>query len=69
MLPYGEWGKWLKEEVSYSQRTAEHLMRIYLQFGPNLAPPGEGLPDSNPDSNLSGLAELQSIQLPVLVRF
>ncbi len=37
VLPYGEWGKWLKEEVSYSQRTAEHLMRIYLQFGPKLS--------------------------------
>jgi hypothetical protein len=34
-VPYGEWGKWLKEEeVSYSQRTAEHLMRIYKEFGP-----------------------------------
>ncbi len=47
VLPYGEWGKWLKEEVSYSQRTAEHLMRIYQQFEPKLASPGEGLPDSN----------------------
>jgi hypothetical protein len=53
VLPYGEWGKWLKEEVSYSQRTAEHLMRINRHFGPKLAPSGEGLPDSNPDSNLS----------------
>lgn len=52
-LPYGEWGKWLKEEVSYSQRTAEHLMRIYKEFGPKLASPSGGLPDSNPDSNLS----------------
>ncbi len=53
MLPYGEWGKWLKEEVSYSQRTAEHLMRIYRQFEPKVASSGEGLSDSNPDSNLS----------------
>jgi len=53
VLPYGEWGKWLKEEVSYSQRTAEHLMRIYREFGSKLASPGEDLPDSNPDSNLS----------------
>ncbi|SHI98646.1 DUF3102 domain-containing protein [Desulfosporosinus lacus] len=53
VLPYGEWGKWLKEEVSYSQRTAEHLMRIYREFGSKLASPGEDLPDSNLDSNLS----------------
>ena len=53
MLPYGEWGKWLKEEVSYSQRTADHLMRIYREFGPKSASPGVSLPDSNPDSNLS----------------
>lgn len=53
MLPYGEWGKWLKEEVSYSQRTADHLMRIYREFGPKSASPGVSLPDSNQDSNLS----------------
>lgn len=53
VIPYGEWGKWLKEEVSYSQRTAEHLMRIFRQFGPSPDSPGGGLPDSNPDSNLS----------------
>jgi hypothetical protein len=53
VIPYGEWGKWLQEEVSYSQRTAEHLMRIYRQFGPSPDSPGEGLSDSNPDSILS----------------
>ena len=53
MLPHGEWGKWLKEEVSYSQRTAEHLMRINRQFGPKIASPGEGLSNSNPVSNFS----------------
>ena len=64
VLPYGEWGKWLKEEVSYSQRTAEHLMRIYLQFGPKLASPGEGLPDSNPDSNLSFSQAVILLRIP-----
>ncbi len=52
-LPYGEWGKWLKEEVSYSQRTANHLMRIYREFGHKLTSPGGSLPESNPDSILS----------------
>lgn len=33
LLPYGEWGKWLEESVSYSQKTAEKLMRIFDAYG------------------------------------
>jgi len=33
MLPHGEWGKWLKESVNYSQRTADNLMQIYKEYG------------------------------------
>lgn len=28
MVPYGEWGKWLAENVDYSERTAQDLMQI-----------------------------------------
>lgn len=35
LLPHGEWGKWLKESVSYSQKTAAKLMRIYDAYGSN----------------------------------
>jgi hypothetical protein len=65
LLPYGEWGKWLKEEISYSQRTAEHLMRIYRQFESKLASPGEDLPDSNPVSILSYSQAVILLGIPV----
>jgi len=29
LLPHGEWGKWLVESVSYSQRTANRLMQLF----------------------------------------
>lgn len=32
-VPYGEWGKWLEENVEYSTRTAQNLMRIADEYG------------------------------------
>lgn len=33
MIPYGEWGSYLKEELSFSQSTANNLMRIFEEYG------------------------------------
>ena len=33
LVPHGEWGTWLKENVDYSQSTANNLMRIYKEYG------------------------------------
>jgi hypothetical protein len=33
IVAYGEWGKWLKESVDYSQSTANNLMRIFEEYG------------------------------------
>lgn len=33
MVPYGSWGKWLQENVDYSERTAQDLMRIANEYG------------------------------------
>lgn len=33
MVGHGDWGKWLSEEVNYSQSTAENYMKIYKQYG------------------------------------
>ncbi len=30
-LPYGEWGEWLAENVSYSVSNANNMMRLYLE--------------------------------------
>lgn len=35
LVPHGEWGKWLKENVNYSQSTANKLMRLYKEYGNN----------------------------------
>ena len=31
LVPQGEWGKWLEENVEYSQSTAENLMKLYRE--------------------------------------
>lgn len=33
MLPYGQWGQWLKEEVEFSRSTAQNFMRIFEEYG------------------------------------
>lgn len=33
MVPHGEWGQWLQENVDYSTSTANNLMRIAKEFG------------------------------------
>ena len=33
MLPHGEWGRWLEDSCSYSQRTAEKLIRLFKGYG------------------------------------
>lgn len=33
VVPYGEWGEWLENNVDYSVSTANDLMRIYREFG------------------------------------
>lgn len=33
LVPHGEWGNWLKENVNYSQSTANNFMRLYKEYG------------------------------------
>lgn len=33
MVPHGEWGTWLEQNVDYKQSTANKLMKIYEQYG------------------------------------
>ena len=35
LIKHGEWANWLKERVSFSQRTATNLMKIYEEYGKN----------------------------------
>lgn len=34
-LSHGEWGNWLKENVEYSQSTANNLMQIHVEYSSN----------------------------------
>ena len=33
LLPYGTWGEWLKEEVNFSQSSANNFMRLFDEYG------------------------------------
>lgn len=33
VVPHGEWGQWLEEQVDYSKSTANNLMRIAQEYG------------------------------------
>ena len=35
MVPYGEWGRYLKEKVSFSVSQANNMMRLYNEYGSN----------------------------------
>ncbi|WP_018307130.1 DUF3102 domain-containing protein [Desulfitobacterium hafniense] len=39
LLPHGEWLKWLEESVSYTDRRAQKLMRIFDAYGSQQSPP------------------------------
>ncbi|MCY9733134.1 DUF3102 domain-containing protein [Paenibacillus alvei] len=35
LVPHGDWGNWLKENVEYSQSTANNFMRLADEYGSN----------------------------------
>lgn len=38
VVPHGEWGDWLEENVSYSTTTANDMMRLYTEYGDSQIP-------------------------------
>ncbi len=38
VVPFGEWGKWLEENVDYSQTTANDMMRLYTEYSDHQIP-------------------------------
>ena len=63
LLPHGEWGKWLVESVSYSQRTANKLMQHFKEYGDKLFATG----DDDGRSNSPVLANLTYYQALLLL--
>lgn len=63
MVPYGEWGNWLKEKVDYSQSKAQGLMKLYQKFGSEQESLF-GPPKSQALGNLSVTKALMLIDIP-----
>lgn len=40
MVPVGSWGEWLRDNISYSERTAQNAMAIYNEYGKKGVPAG-----------------------------
>ncbi|SHI94542.1 Protein of unknown function [Desulfosporosinus lacus DSM 15449] len=59
MVEHGEWGKWLENSVSYSQSTANKLMRLHEEYGAKLS---AGQDSSNSES-IPNLSYTQAIIL------
>lgn len=71
LLPHGEWGKWLKENVDYSESTANKLMRIYREFGDEQIDMLTGTSDAEIFGTLSKskMVELFSLPKPARRKF
>lgn len=52
VVPHGKWGEWLENNVDYSERTAQNLMRMYDEYGKN----------GNPQA-IAGLSLTQAVVL------
>lgn len=57
MVGHGGWGKYLEEEVAYSQSTANYFMRMYDEYG-------EYGPNSQTIGNLGGTKAMLLLSLP-----
>lgn len=68
MVPFGEWGKWLEEKVSYSQSTAEDLMKLYREYGEGQESLFDTWTKSETFGNLSYSKHLALLALPFAQR-
>lgn len=64
LLEHGEWGKWLKEEVDFSQSTANNLMKIYDEYGAAQGSLFGAQANSQALGNLSYTKALKLLALP-----
>lgn len=64
MLPHGEWGRWLKEEVSFSQSTAQNFMNIFDAYAADQITIDGAVAKSQALGNLSYTKALRLLALP-----
>ncbi len=63
-LPYGQWGEWLKNEVEFSQSSANNFMRLYDEYGAAQISFFGASVDSQTFANLPYSKALQLLALP-----
>ena len=64
MLPYGEWGGWIKREFEFSQSSANNYMRLFDEFGSSqISLFGAGV-ESQAFANLPYSKALQLLAIP-----
>ena len=64
MVAHGEWGKYLEEQVDYSQSTANNLMKLYQEYGDNQESFFGSLQNSQAFGKLSYTQALALLALP-----
>lgn len=64
VLPHGRWGDYLKNEVAYSQSTAQNFMRIFREYGASQQSLFGGVANSQALGNLPYTKALQLLALP-----
>ena len=68
MVPFGEWGKYLEEQVSYSVSTANNLMKLYQEYGDNQTSLFDNFANSQTFQNLTYTKALAMLALPADMR-
>ncbi len=64
LLHHGEWGKWLAENVDYSESTANNIMRCYREFGDEQMDMLSGVSDAEFFGSLSQSQMVELFALP-----
>lgn len=64
MLPHGQWGTWLRDEVGFSQSTAQNYMRIFEEYSADQLTLDGAVANSQTLGNLSYTKALKLLALP-----
>ena len=64
MVPFGEWGNYLREELNFSTSTANNLMRIFEEYGDAQITIFGAVSNSQALGNLSYTKALQLLAIP-----
>ncbi len=63
-LPHGEWGQWLKDEVEFSQSSANNFMKIFEEYGDRQLTLFGAITKSQTIGNLPYSKALQLLAIP-----